>query len=54
MVREVDPYDLLIEWMEWWAEDDRAPAKLPNGLQVRTAVELTVERGWVPKDREDS
>ena len=46
-----DPYALLGEWLAWWARFDAAPAKLPNALQVRTAVALTLEhheRGTTP------
>lgn len=37
-----DPVQLLREWFEWWKADDRAPAKLPKSLQVRTGVFLAV------------
>lgn len=37
-----DPYDLLKDWYRWWRTCDDAPAKLPNALQVRTAMCLTL------------
>ena len=36
-----DPIQLLTEWFEWWSGNDDAPAKLPDALQVRTAIALT-------------
>jgi hypothetical protein len=30
--------ELLYEWARWWWNDDKAPEKLPDQLQVRTSV----------------
>ncbi len=32
--------DLVDEWLTLWADDDNQPGKLPNALQVRSAVAL--------------
>lgn len=31
---------LLREWYEYWENNDELPAKLPDSLQVRTALVL--------------
>lgn len=36
-----DAWGLLAEWMTWWEDDPHVPPKLPNALQVRTAIALT-------------
>lgn len=43
-----DSEQLLLEWLQWWRDADEVPAKLPNGLHVRTAVHLLT---GVPKDQ---
>lgn len=35
-----DSRALLQEWFDWWSASDIAPAKLPDGLHVRTALAL--------------
>jgi hypothetical protein len=38
---------LLAEWLAWWAASD-APAKLPDALQVRTALHLLTDAEQTP------
>jgi hypothetical protein len=33
--------EILLEWYNFWSYSDDMPGKLPNGLQVRTALYLT-------------
>jgi hypothetical protein len=40
--------NLLQEWMGWWVDDDRAPAKLPKALHVRTPLFLARDAVWPP------
>lgn len=35
-----DPDVLLDAWYDWWRTSLDAPAKMPNGLHVRTAIHL--------------
>lgn len=42
---EDTPEKLLAEWFRWWRTNDDGPAKLPEGLHVRTAVWLTMHPG---------
>lgn len=44
------PLLLLQEWFAWWYDDEDAPAKLPEALQVRTAVTLA-QHGMDPLPR---
>lgn len=35
-----DPDELLDAWYDWWRTNPDAPAKMPEGLHVRTAIHL--------------
>lgn len=34
---------LLRDWFHWWRTDESAPAKMPDGLHVKTVAYLTVQ-----------
>jgi hypothetical protein len=50
-----DTTQLLARWLQWWWDDVDMPAKIPGGLHVETAVELSMRYGaWQRMERATS
>lgn len=39
---------LLREWFAWWDQDASGPAKMPNGLHIKTAVHFATAGELLP------
>lgn len=49
-----DPYILLQEWLDLWANSDTMPNKLPNSLHTRTQVVLVEHEFAVKRQSQDT